>query len=339
MRLQTENRRQSGNFEAARGAMMLSLSANPPNPKRASFAPLTGTLHPGRANGHKRLSSVSVPDTGTFSQPMTQDLPSPRTQDFPSLDPPLAHRHPPSVHDHHSPLEASQLCDDSLVSGLELRRKELQAMKDELESTKHRLSESNEAREASELCVKALRDFIAENNIGVRDTSVPPTIQMPLPPTMSTGETNDGHTNSGGWSFGKLWKVDHSAAKPSISVVASTTSPAPQISQVVSAQAATPLTKKLGVFFSSRPNIPSVPSLTSGSNGSDAPCFQSNAALTPTSHRGSIISSDASSITEPLSLSEGSPAVSVVGSTELEFVMGRGEVKGQQIRSETMIIR
>ncbi|KAK2465634.1 hypothetical protein APHAL10511_002178 [Amanita phalloides] len=318
MRLQTESRRQSGNFESTRVAF---LAGSPPGSKRASFAPLS--LQAGRPNhGHRRISSVS--DTGQVDPSGT----SPRTQDFPSLDSP-------------QPLE--QPC----AFELESLKKELQAVRDELDNTKHELAESNEAREASETCAKALRDFIAENDIGVREIDGGPSaIKLPPPPATTTGEEAETHktTSSVGWGFGKLWKVDHSARTPSVASVASVASSvvaaAPQTPQVVSAPTPTPLTRKFGSFFSSR-------SSTSSSGGC-TPHFQSNAALTSTSHRGSIHSfSDASSITEPVSPPNEQNGAAAMASMELSEALGELDIsqgagtKDVQVRDEgpTVIVR
>ncbi|KAF8627683.1 hypothetical protein AX15_004302 [Amanita polypyramis BW_CC] len=330
MRLQTESRRQSGNFESIRGALPLTLTsaaaaASPPTSKRASFAP----LHAGRSNGHRRISSVS--DTNVIGQMVPPDLTgtSPRTQDFPALDVPNPRR-VSGIFGHQSPavsyhVESSQQQhDDALTLELESLKKDLQAVREELENTKHELSESNEAKEASETCAKALREFIAENNIGVREIGGPPSpIKLPPPPAATTGEeATETHKTmgSGGWSFGKLWKADHSARTPSVASIASpiVASTTPQTPQLVSASTPTPLTKKLGSFFSSRSSISlSAPSATSG--GGSTPLLQSNAAVTTCSHRGSVHSfSDASSITEPISPS--SEPNGVTGAAKAESI-------------------
>ncbi|KIL65533.1 hypothetical protein M378DRAFT_186398 [Amanita muscaria Koide BX008] len=336
MRLQTESRRQSGNFETLRGATMLSFGGSPPASKRASFSPLT--LHAGRANGHQRLSSMS--DTSFLVQPMPQDAAglSPRTSEFPSLDAPVAtSRRTSGIFGRQSPPHSLHSSDDPGTLELESLRKELQSVRDDLEATKHRLSESNEAREASETCVKALRDFIAENNVGAREVGVPPTnatVQLALPPAMATGkEVTEAHrtTDSGGWSFGKLWKTDHSS-RPSLSggpnIMSPTVAPPPQ---TVSASIPTPLTKKFGGFFSSRSAPLPNPSVTGGDSVGCTPPFQSNATLSPTSYRGSLNSSDTSSITEPASL--GLKEV-IVGEMDLEYAT----VQGGEDMHETVII-
>ena len=353
MRLQTEGRRQSGNFESARGAF---LAGSPPPNKRASFAPLTATLHGGRPNGgHTRISSVS--DTSIFGQSLPADLPgtSPRTQDFPSLDVPPSRR-VSSIFGRHSPphhMEGSQPHDDSLVIEMESLKKELQAVRNELDNTKHELAETNEAREASETCARALREFIADNNIGVREIEGGPSvIKLPPPPATTNGEEAaeaQKAASSSGWGFGKLWRADHGARTPSVTSVASYSLPvvpaAPQTPQGFSAPIPTPLTRKLGSFFSPR-SATSSTAMHAADGGGSAPNLQSNAALTST--RGSIHSfSDASSITEPVSPPSEPNGVAVMASmeanepiAELEYAPSASG-KDVQVRDEgpTVIVR
>ncbi len=358
MRLQTESRRQSGNLEFTRGAFLAS-AGSPPTSKRASFAPLTGSLHHGRPNGHRRISSVS--DTGVLGQSLPTDLPgtSPKAQDFPTLDAPPSRRvsgifgrqSPP----HH--MEGSQPHDDSLVIEMVSLKRELQVVRNELDNTKHELAESNEAREASETCARALREFIADNNIGVRELDGGPSaIKLPPPPATTTGEeAADTHKamSSGGWGFGKLWRADHGVRTPSVTSVTSFSFPvvsaAPQTPQVFSTPTPTPLTRKLGSFFSPRSTTSSSAFPATGGGG-NAPNLQSNAASTSTSHRGSIHSfSDASSITEPVSPSgeQNGAAVTITTSlepsepiAELEYVQDASS-KDEQVRDEgtTVIVR
>ena len=351
MRLQTESRRQSGNFESVRGAF---LAGSPPPNKRASFAPLAGSFHAGRPNGHARISSVS--DTSIFGQSLPTDLPgtSPRTQDFPSLDVPPSRR-VSSIFGRHSPpdhMEGSQPHDDSLVIEMESLKKELQAVRNELDNTKHELAESNEAREASETCARALREFIADNNIGVRELDGGPSvIKLPPPPATTTGEEAETQKSavSSGWGFGKLWRADHGTRTPSVTSVASLSFPVvpatPQTPQAISAPTPTPLTRKLGSFFSPR-SATSSSAIPAADGGGNAPNLQSNAASTST--RGSIHSfSDASSITEPVSPPSELSGVAVRAGieanepmAELEYAQGTSS-KDIQVRDEgpTVIVR
>jgi hypothetical protein len=180
-------------------------------------------------------------------------------------------------------------------------RREIRTLKDDLEQTKHELQESNEAREASEMCVKALRDFIGENNVGLSETNGLNSLKPPPtpPPTMAKGHEEDESKKAGGgvtgWGF-KLWK-DATLRTPSIPQSAAVPQPAPEPLPQAPAPA-TPLSRKLGGLFGSRSSASSV-----GSNPSyidtASPQLQTNAAR---SVRDSMYSfSDASSVTEPIS--------------------------------------
>lgn len=329
MRLQTESRRQSMvPIDSARSSLALPGFGSSPPSKRASFTPLTG-----RPPGHRRISSVS----DTSSVPIPDLTPSPRTQTFnitpselhvSSPPPNSSHRfsgmfgqqlpptsgdlsmmtatEPPQVPDS-NPLAAVATVDSD---ELETLRKELQSVKEELATAKHDLIEAIEAKEASETCVKALREFIADNNVGAVAAGGASTLsgpmKLPPPPTMTTAEEgSDRAKPNGGWGF-KLWGVDSplissmpfsaSVAAPSPGPVSSTsTLPPPVI-------AAAPLSRKLGGFFSSRSSLSS----NSSQQQSISP-LQTNAAgvqlpLHIQSQRDSSYSfSDTSSVAEPIS--------------------------------------
>jgi hypothetical protein len=157
---------------------------------------------------------------------------------------------------------------DPLSAELASVRRELQTAKVELEELGHELSESNDARQASEACVDALRDFIAQHNVGVQTNrikteSTDPPVQLP-----ARSKGDDAGKPGTGWGF-KLWKVD-----TLMSNGFSPISPIPQL------QTAEPLSKKIGGFFSSKTSVPtfaSYPPPSSNSyaqepmyNGSDA---------------------------------------------------------------------
>jgi len=194
---------------------------------------------------------------------------------------------------------------------LETLRKELQSVKDELVNVKHDLMEAHEAKEASETCVKALREFIDDNNVGVVATGgsspTPAPIKLPPPPTMTTGEEGpDRGRSNGGWGF-KLWGVD-SPLKSSMPFSASMATPSPMgpvnstlTSPLPPVIAAAPLSRKLGGFFSSRSSLSS----NSSQQRQPVPPLQTNAAgvqLSLQSQRESSYSfSDTSSVTEPIS--------------------------------------
>jgi hypothetical protein len=192
---------------------------------------------------------------------------------------------------------------------LEALRKEIQMLKLDLDNTKHDLQEANEAKEASETCVIALRDFIAENNVGAAGSTT--SIKLPPPPMMATGDAPAADPRKAGsaWGF-KLWgsgSVDsplRSSAAPysasatqSSSMQTSTTADPPASATI----GAAPLSRKLGSFFSSRSSISSDQSREQAP--SQLPQLQTNAAVSRVqSQRDSVYSySDASSVAEPLS--------------------------------------
>ena len=317
MRLQTESRRQSMvPIDLSRSSLALPGFGSPPPNKRASFTPLTG-----RPPGHRRISSVS----DTSSVPIPDLSTSPGTQTFNTApSPPNSSRHFQGVFGQHSPptsgdlpltTDAPQAPDLNPMAAvttvdseeLETLRKELQSVKEELATAKHDLIEALEAKEASETCVKALRDFIADNNIGAVVAGGPSSgpVKLPPPPSMTTGEDgSDRAKPNGGWGF-KLWGVDSplissmpfsaSLSSPSSSGSVNSTLPPPVI-------AAAPLSRKLGGFFSSRSSVSSNSSVQHPISP-----LQTNAAgmqlpLHIQSHRDSSYSfSDTSSLAEPIS--------------------------------------
>lgn len=176
------------------------------------------------------------------------------------------------------------------MAEVETLKRDLRTIKDELEEAQHELSESNEAREASETCVKALREFIAENNIGVVNRGESSLI-LPAPPSTMAGEDRGNAGAAAGWGF-KLWKADTSVKPPPVTVI---TAPMPQITGTTAPPAA--FSRKIGGFFGSRASISSV-----ASNPAPLPQLQTNAANMPDTHRDSMYSfSDTSSVAEPIS--------------------------------------
>ena len=197
---------------------------SPPSSKRASFVPLTGSMQ-GKASGHRRNGSVNDANLAAF--PATPDqTPSPNMRAFNIASAEASLSGAPSSSRRFSGLFGRQADNDAIDNSaiatensasafeLETVRKELQAVKDELENVKHDLGEMTEAKEASETCVTALRDFIADNNVGVVDASTG--LKLPPPPTMATGEETSGESkkSGSGWGF-KLWGngVSDSSAK------------------------------------------------------------------------------------------------------------------------------
>jgi len=175
---------------------------------------------------------------------------------------------------------------------------EMKSLRDTLEETRHELSEANEAREASEQCVKALRDYISEFRVGEAGSSLS---DMPPPPTTPAKAEKPPSK----WSF-KLWNGSNSGTSPS---TASTIPQSPPTSSSVLSPVSSPqppaLTRKIGSFFSSRTDsVSSVTPLTT-----PLPTHQ------PSMYRAS---SDVSSVTEeeepssPCSGASGTPGRVVI---------------------------
>jgi len=286
MRLQTENRRQSmalAPLDLSRAG--LPSLGSPPSSRRASFVPLTG-----RPGGHRRISSVSDSGIVDFST-------SPNSQSLVLPEGPSSRRYS-GLYGRTSPSLPEPGQSDLISTEVDGLRRELRTLKDELEYTKHELLESNEAREASETCVKALREFIGENNIGVPGIGGLNSPKLPTPPTMAKGHGEvDGKVGGGvtAWGF-KLWKDATLRTPQSATIPPSGLEPLPQVPA-----SATPFSRKLGGFFGSRGGTGSVSSVGSNPCQIDGgpPQLQTNAAR---SVRESMYSfSDASSVTEPIS--------------------------------------
>ncbi|KAJ6504846.1 hypothetical protein C8R47DRAFT_161776 [Mycena vitilis] len=288
MRLQAESRRSTPMaLDTGRANAPSAFALGPPSSNKrasASFTPLTGTFAAnsfgGRPNGHRRISSVSdsnvsitVPDVNAAAQPPVPNrrLSSIFGRSSPPREPPLQ-------------LHASG-SGSSSPDEVEKLRKELRTVKAALEETRHELTEANEAREASETCAGALREYIAESNMGSAELKLPPL------PAATTGEETDPNAKKG-WGFTKLWKVDTSvkgAPGPASDVTAS-----PVNTSTASNTPPAPLARKLTGFFGSRASISSVAS-------SLAP-LQTTGAPHASRQRDSVYSvSDASSLAEPIS--------------------------------------
>ncbi|KAI0741485.1 hypothetical protein C8Q80DRAFT_1110982 [Daedaleopsis nitida] len=214
MRLQTEKRMSQVSslaLDLSRPPSTHASISGPPSSKRASFAPLTGSSA-GRM-GHRRISSVS--DSGYMLSPtpngeFASSWPppaSPMSQHIPE-DPESTPVVPPSNNRRISLLfgrgAAPQFEQHSSSSDMETNqlRKQLHTMQKQLDDTKRDLVESQEAHEASELCVRALRTFISENNVGVSSATQSGTTAPP-PPSSHIAHAKQGSTASR-WGF-RLW--------------------------------------------------------------------------------------------------------------------------------------
>ncbi len=253
MRLQTESRRMS---QASNLALDLSRAGpftinGPPSSKRNSFAPLTGSSV-NRIDAHRRISSVS--DSGLLHHDPAQWATSPRV---PQVEPLQSSSCPPTTSTGTSrrisgffgrapsvPLDTPPAPDTSELVEL---RNEMRAIKEQLEETRHELTESREAQEASETCAQALRTFISENSIGMHP---PGSVVHPSPQRSTIDETAS--KSSTRWGF-KLWNTPASTVLP-------VTSPALPPLASASSASAPPAPRKLGGFFASRASISSTSS-------------------------------------------------------------------------------
>ncbi|KAG2056836.1 hypothetical protein BDR06DRAFT_952476 [Suillus hirtellus] len=245
MRLQSENRRAS----QVPSALDLSRAGipsfnGPPSSKRASLIGSTT----GRNNAHKRISSVSdnTLDTSHLASPIP--TPTPATFTLPDVQKsrsqqPSHTRRMSGMLGRGSPPQSLFPSEES--AELEMLRRELNAVKAELDDVKHELSETNEAREASDTCIKALREFIEENQVGAVPKGLSPSpaeVKKPPPPPAAAA----------GWGF-KLWRADSLTQSP----VLASPSPAAPATHTVSPSLSSltppvPLSKKLGDFFGTR---------------------------------------------------------------------------------------
>jgi hypothetical protein len=203
----------------------------PPSSKRSSFNPLTGSVA-GRTNAHKRISSFS--DGSNLTSPIATSFALPDVGKSRTQQPANARRMS-GMFGRASPPQSLYPSEDS--TELEMLRRELNAVKAELDDVKHELNESNEAREASDTCVKALRGFIEENQVG----AVPKGL-----PSLPEGEKKVAPA-APGWGF-KLWRAESSTQSP----VASSPRVSHNASPSLSSSPPIPLTRKLGDFFGTR---------------------------------------------------------------------------------------
>jgi hypothetical protein len=253
MRLQTQNRRQSRG-----GDLSVDLSragsfsfGGPSSGKRMSFTPLTGSSA-GRIQNHRRISSVS--DSEVDNGQAGSVSPIPPTINLPDTSPNLGYA-PPSARRISGLFSRTSASESEPLPGFNVVEKEklqqeVQALKTALDEARHDLSEANEAREASETCVKALRDFIAENNVG---------LSSPRADVGSPGLRNDdtdrraaSASGSSRWGFGGLFR----AGEVTSPVIPSRGTPT-TVSPIVATE---PLSRKLGGLFGGRGSFSSATS-------------------------------------------------------------------------------
>ena len=297
MRLQTENRRASRG-----GDMTVDLSrassfsfGGPSSAKRMSFTPLTGSTA-GRMSNHRRISSVS--DTNVNWSDVGGGQPtntSPHSQTITLPEPSPQPGFPPTGNRRLSGLFGRPVATDlEPVPGLnslerERLQREVQALKSALEEARNDLTEANEAREASDTCVKTLRDFIAENNVGV------PSVRIDVGSVGNSairGDDADKKSASGNggsrWGFGGLFRAGESSSPvlPGRGTSAAASPPA----------ANEPLSRKLGGLFGGRGSFSSSTSTPTPTSGP----ARSGPVVQEAMYNGSDTSSTAES-TEPAS--------------------------------------
>ncbi|CAL1714933.1 unnamed protein product [Somion occarium] len=253
MRLQTESRRmsQASNLSIDLSRANGSPFTGPPSSRRASFVPLTGSPA-SKINAHRRGASVA--DSSVLSAPVYSDSnqwaspPRFALSDAPQTANAAPSRRMSGFWGRVSP-QPSDLPPPADASEIEELRKELQAVKEALEETRHELTESQEAREASETCVNALRTFIADNSIGMQGPSTAHSV-------MSPGTADHARNDSSGqaaprWGF-RLWSA---AASPNPNVTP-VSSPA-QPSHTYNLPATSTTRSRFGSLFSSRASVSS----------------------------------------------------------------------------------
>ncbi|KAH9935855.1 uncharacterized protein BXZ73DRAFT_76686 [Epithele typhae] len=290
MRLQTEKRMsQVSNLslDLSRSPPPHLTFNGPPSSKRASFAPLTGSAA-GRA--HRRISSVS--DASLLGEPSTWPPPSPRSPLIPE-DPEatpverpnkrmslLFGRGPsPQPEPSASPFEVESL------------RKQCRTLQQQLDNLKRDLTESQEAHEASELCVRALRTFISDNNVGVPSTVKSAAV---VAPSASSPSHSKQPSTASRWGF-KLWTTTAEAGASKPNTPSSTpVAPLPPADIGAIPSPSQPMPRKFGGFFggrttsvsssgSTRPSEEHVPQEPL-SNGSDTSSLdESTGPISPTS--------------------------------------------------------
>ncbi|KAH9989850.1 hypothetical protein BJV77DRAFT_1128590 [Russula vinacea] len=246
MRLQTESRRISRGADLSVDLSRASSYSfgGPQSAKRMSFTPLTGTSA-GRMQNHRRISSVS--DSNLTWSDVTSGLtadtsPNSQAATLPDLSP--QPNLPPTSSRRISGLFARGSAPESEhgVADRERLQREIQALKAALEDSRHELTEANEAREASETCVRTLRDFIAENNVGVSPMRAD--VGGSVARSDDTDKKNTSGSGGSRWGFGGLFRAGE-ASPPVISSrgVSTSSSPSPT---------SEPLSRKLGGLFGGR---------------------------------------------------------------------------------------
>ena len=273
MRLQTER-----NVETKRLTLDLThhrtpSTGGPRSSHRSSFAPLTGSGHHLPSSFRRPSSIVSESDPG-FAD-FVANLPGSPTQILGFND--NAEGSSAQANRRRSMLGALNRSSASHTDGrvspspaeVEAIKRELMAAKTELEDTRNELTEANEAREASESCVKALRDFISQLGAGDapgqgENVRLPP---LPTDSRVKDIEPESKPQKGSGWGGLKLWR-DISTTTATPAPAAPVVPPAPRLQMDLrsmssdrdstSPSTAVPLRNKFGAFFTRGSSIGSI---------------------------------------------------------------------------------
>lgn len=281
MRLQSERNAENKRMTLDLGHPRTpSFGSGPRSSHRSSFAPLTGSGHPGMPSSFRHQSSaVSETDPG-FAE-FVASLPGSPGQSITFNDSAEGSSSQASVNRRRSMFGAVNRSSASHVEGrlspsiaeVEAMKRELMAARTELDETRHELTEANEAREASESCVKALRDYIGQ--LGASGSSGQGAESVRLPPLPTDSNVKDIEPEpkpqkGSGWGGLKLWRVDTGTTSSSSNATASDgVSPATKPfmesyrntssdRDSTSPSTAIPLRNKFGAFFNRGSSISSL---------------------------------------------------------------------------------
>lgn len=300
MRLQTESRRTSTNLTLDLTRPPHASLSGPPSSRRTSFAPLTGSSVGGI--GHRRIASVSDSGLLAGNADSTSWPPSPGFHTPPSPGAtPTDRQYGSSGHNRRVSLlfgRAPSPAGAAAEAQVQELRKEIVALRQLLEDTKQELVESQEAQEASDTCVKALRTFISENNVGISISTDVPRTPHPPPATATRSLTDEKRDSPiARWGF-RLWNTSSDtdtakATSPLTPVMASSHARQSSSASTASATLPPPVTRKFGSLFGTRASISSTSSTFS------RPAVDSIPQEPP--FHGSDTSSIAESSAEPLS--------------------------------------
>lgn len=242
MRLQSERNAETSN-KSKRMTLDLNAAArtswgSPRSANRTSFTPITGSGITGIPSTlSRRAPSLSMNETDPGFAAFVASLPnSPMDAGNDRASRRRSNMHGASLTERISPGRVSPASVE-----MESLKRELAAVKSELEEAKNELLESNEAREASATCVKALRDYISQLGPGDSPTSVSST---------NIPKSENKPSKSSGWNLNLLWATNHEA----------TTGTKPRAASITSARSVTsddqnavaqpvPLRSKFGSLF------------------------------------------------------------------------------------------